>query len=132
MQLKQETKKKRPKNRPGLEPAVGTPMHDTSHQSPFIRALGSTDFTTRAKGVQALTRFLQLKSELSTDDLLKIWKGLYVCFWHSDKAPVQVGGVNAKEFVQAAVSLQSLRGLAFHLNNFTSGSSYVIHARCAL
>eukprot|EP00967_Tisochrysis_lutea_P134049 scaffold236191_cov15-Tisochrysis_lutea.AAC.1 len=76
------------KQKPALEREVEHTSPDVS-QSPFIRALGSTDFNTRAKGVQALTRFLQLKTELAEEDLLKIWKGLYVCFWHSDKAPVQ-------------------------------------------
>lgn len=28
-----------------------------------------------------------LVSEL---DMLKLWKGIYFCFWHSDKEPVQV------------------------------------------
>jgi ribosomal RNA-processing protein 1 len=26
-------------------------------------------------------------------DMLKLWKGIYFCFWHSDKEPVQVGCV---------------------------------------
>jgi hypothetical protein len=60
--------------------------------SKFARALGSVDYQTRERGVQALTRFLQRKqtSELKESDMLKLWKGLYFCFWHSDKVPVQV------------------------------------------
>lgn len=57
----------------------------------FARALGSTDYMTREKGVQALTRWLQLRADIPENDMLKLWKGLYFCFWHSDKAPVQVG-----------------------------------------
>jgi hypothetical protein len=59
--------------------------------SKFARALGSVDYHTRERGVQALTRFLQHKqTSLKESDMLKLWKGLYFCFWHSDKAPVQV------------------------------------------
>jgi ribosomal RNA-processing protein 1 len=58
--------------------------------SKFARALASNDYQTRAKGLEALTRWLSRKSEVSQQDMLKIWKSLYYCFWHSDKAPVQV------------------------------------------
>jgi hypothetical protein len=58
--------------------------------SKFARALGSVDFLTRERGVQALTRFLQRKAEVSPSDMNKLWKGLYFCFWHSDKPKVQV------------------------------------------
>jgi len=59
--------------------------------SKFARALGSTDFVTREKGLQALLQWMCLKkSEISELDMMKIWKGLFFCFWHSDKAPVQV------------------------------------------
>eukprot|EP00198_Chlamydomonas_reinhardtii_P000161 XP_001689496.1 predicted protein [Chlamydomonas reinhardtii] len=57
--------------------------------SPFARALGSTDFQTREKGLQALAHFLTRKTELKQTDMMKIWKGLFYCFWHSDKQPVQ-------------------------------------------
>lgn len=79
-----EKKVKRAK--PLLEPSAES--HDGN--SKFARALGSTDYMTREKGLQALTRWLQLKTDLSELDMMKIWKGLYFCFWHSDKTPVQV------------------------------------------
>lgn len=58
--------------------------------SKFAKALGSTDYMTREKGLQALQRWLCLKGDLTEMDMLKIWKGLFFCFWHSDKAPMQV------------------------------------------
>ena len=58
--------------------------------SSFARALGSVDFHTRDRGLQALTLFLQKSTKLSPLACLKLWKGLFYCFWHSDKAPVQV------------------------------------------
>lgn len=58
--------------------------------SKFARALGSTDYLTREKGLQALSRWLGSRTAVSPQDMLKIWKGIYYCFWHSDKPPVQV------------------------------------------
>jgi hypothetical protein len=55
--------------------------------------LGSTDFHTREQGLQALSRWLTHKPLISELDMLKLWKGIYFCFWHSDKEPVQVGGM---------------------------------------
>lgn len=57
--------------------------------SKFARALASTDYVTRDKGLQALTRWLTHKPEIAEQDMLKICKGIFYCFWHSDKAPVQ-------------------------------------------
>lgn len=57
--------------------------------SKFARALGSTDFHTRDQGLQALSRWL-MHRQVSELDMLKLWKGIYFCFWHSDKEPVQV------------------------------------------
>lgn len=59
--------------------------------SKFARALGSTDFHTREQGLQALSRWLTHKQLVPELDMLKLWKGIYFCFWHSDKEPVQVG-----------------------------------------
>ena len=84
----QPPQKKQKKERPVL---VEVPAdQDHPGNSKFARALGSTDYLTREKGVQALTRWLTRKDDLLETDLVKIWKGLFYCFWHSDKAPVQV------------------------------------------
>lgn len=82
MQIQKKQKKERPTLEQALEPTDGN--------SKFARALGSVDFHTREKGVQALTKWLSSRSEVSEDDLLKLWKGIFFCFWHSDRAPVQV------------------------------------------
>lgn len=78
------TKKSRPA-RPLLEP-----VSDDGNSS-FARALGSVDYSTREQGLQALTVFLSTRRELARHDMRKLWKGLFYCFWHSDKEPVQVG-----------------------------------------
>ena len=56
----------------------------------FAKALGSVDFHTRERGVQALTVFLRNSQLLSPLAMRKLWKGLFYCFWHSDKAAAQV------------------------------------------
>ena len=58
--------------------------------SSFARALGSVDFQTRERGLQALTVYLSGRTTMAPLDMRKLWKGLFYCFWHSDKAPVQV------------------------------------------
>jgi Nucleolar protein,Nop52 len=63
---------------------------ETAEESKFARVLASTDHGTREKGLRALTKWLSCREEVADDDLLKIWKGLFYSFWHSDKAPAQV------------------------------------------
>ncbi len=85
------------KAKPLLEPLAATAADSGSDQSSansaFARALGSVDYLTRERGVQALTRLLQRKTDITEADMTKLWKGLYFCFWHSDKAPVQVSSL---------------------------------------
>eukprot|EP00775_Hariotina_reticulata_P013453 gene13453-13579_t len=57
--------------------------------SKFARALGSTDYHTREQGLQALSRWLLHKQSMSELDMMRLWKGLFFCYWHSDKVPVQ-------------------------------------------
>lgn len=57
---------------------------------PFARSLGSVDYHTREKGLQALTLWLSKRRNIEENDMMKLWKGIFYCFWHSDKAPIQV------------------------------------------
>jgi ribosomal RNA-processing protein 1 len=86
-------KKIKVKQKPMLEqvPAAQQQQQQEDGNSKFARALGSTDYGTREKGLQALSRFLVHKESMSELDMMKLWKGLFFCFWHSDKVPVQVG-----------------------------------------
>jgi hypothetical protein len=81
------------KPKPALESGIDG---ISSANSKLARALGSVDYRTREKGVQALTRFLQRKEAMPDRDMAKIWKGLFFAFWHSDKQPVQVRGAARK------------------------------------
>ena len=63
--------------------------HQGGASTGFARALGSTDFHTRERGLQALTTWLTGHKNVTENDLLRLWKALFYCFWHSDKGPVQ-------------------------------------------
>eukprot|EP00899_Mesostigma_viride_P016593 jgi/Mesvir1/24935/Mv16912-RA.1 len=55
----------------------------------FAKHLASTEKRMRDKAVSALQTFLSVRSDFSEIDMMKVWRGLFYCFWHSDKAPVQ-------------------------------------------
>eukprot|EP00887_Chlorella_sp_A99_P001477 scaffold8.g1477.t1 len=57
--------------------------------SNFARALGSSEYHTREQGLRALTAWLSRRADVDDASLLKLWKGVFYCFWHSDKAAVQ-------------------------------------------
>lgn len=65
-------------------------VQEDDGNSKFARALGSVDNQTREKGLQALSIWLSKKEDLTEQDLTRLWKGIFYCFWHADKAPFQV------------------------------------------
>ena len=65
-------------------------VHEDDGNSKFARALGSVDYQTRERGLQALTIWLSKKQDLQEQDLKRLWKGIFYCFWHADKATFQV------------------------------------------
>jgi hypothetical protein len=84
--VKKKIRKKKPRNKPILEPGATDSLQDSS----LIRALGSPDRDTRERGLQLLTAWLETHEDVSEHDILRLWKGLYFCFWHSDLITVQV------------------------------------------
>mgnify|MGYP001810359405 CR=1 FL=1 len=42
--------------------------------------------------------------------MLKLWKGIYFCFWHSDKEPVQVGGPLGGKGAERSTSMREEGG----------------------
>ncbi|KAI8148930.1 hypothetical protein BJV82DRAFT_590117 [Fennellomyces sp. T-0311] len=67
-------------------------MSDTITQEsslPFGKHLAANEKKTRDKAVASLKRYISMGPELSKVDLLKLWKGLFYCFWMSDKPLVQ-------------------------------------------
>ncbi|XP_010929297.1 uncharacterized protein [Elaeis guineensis] len=62
----------------------------------IVKRLASCNKSIRDRAVRALTAWLPQQPEdaVSEGDLLKIWKGLFYCVWHSDKLPAQVDLIN--------------------------------------
>ncbi|KAJ5247210.1 hypothetical protein N7468_002193 [Penicillium chermesinum] len=58
-------------------------------KTPFVRDLASSDRKVRDKALESLTLFLRSRNDLSVLDLLKLWKGLFFCFYHSDRPLTQ-------------------------------------------
>ncbi|CAG8231193.1 unnamed protein product [Penicillium salamii] len=58
-------------------------------KTPFVRELGSSDRKVRDKALDSLTQFVRSRNDLSLVDLLKLWKGLFYCFYHSDRPLTQ-------------------------------------------
>ncbi|KAF8641226.1 hypothetical protein AX17_000860 [Amanita inopinata Kibby_2008] len=57
---------------------------------PLGKYLASTDKRTRDKAIKHLLAFLSSpQTSLSNSDLAKLWKGIFYCFWMSDKPLVQ-------------------------------------------
>ncbi|KAJ5481573.1 Ribosomal RNA processing protein [Penicillium sp. IBT 31633x] len=58
-------------------------------KTPFVRELGSSDRKVRDKALDSLTQFVRARTDLTLVDLLKLWKGLFYCFYHSDRPLTQ-------------------------------------------
>ncbi|KAL2795736.1 nucleolar protein,Nop52-domain-containing protein [Aspergillus keveii] len=58
-------------------------------KTPFVRELASSDKKIRDKATDSLALFLRSKTDLSLLELLKLWKGLFFCFYHSDRPLTQ-------------------------------------------
>ncbi|KAJ5091731.1 hypothetical protein NUU61_006601 [Penicillium alfredii] len=58
-------------------------------KTPFVRELASSDRKIRDKALESLTLFLRSRTDLTLLDLLKLWKGLFFCFYHSDRPLTQ-------------------------------------------
>ncbi|KAI5066667.1 hypothetical protein GOP47_0019291 [Adiantum capillus-veneris] len=63
--------------------------HASESNMGFARRLASPKKKTREKAISLLVLWLTSQKQLEEDELKKVWKGLFYCVWHSDKAPVQ-------------------------------------------
>lgn len=55
----------------------------------FAKRLAHNDKKVRDASVKSLRRWMLRREHVADADLMKIWKGLFYCFWMSDKVPVQ-------------------------------------------
>ncbi|KAL5036787.1 hypothetical protein BDV3_005954 [Batrachochytrium dendrobatidis] len=84
----------------------------SSGSSGFGKLLAHSDKRIRDKAVKSLQEYLIANaSSLSDLDMLKLWKGLYCCFWMSDKPLVQQS--LAQDLAQAATKLPISEGLRY-------------------
>ncbi|KAF9890287.1 hypothetical protein FE257_006201 [Aspergillus nanangensis] len=58
-------------------------------KTPFVKELASSDKKLRDKATDSLIHFLRSRTDLSLIELLKLWKGLFFCFYHSDRPLTQ-------------------------------------------
>ncbi|KAJ5097423.1 hypothetical protein N7456_008144 [Penicillium angulare] len=58
-------------------------------KTPFVRDLASSDRKIRDKALESLTLFLRSRNDLSLLDMVKLWKGLFFCVYHSDRPLTQ-------------------------------------------
>ncbi|WCJ25150.1 hypothetical protein M5689_007057 [Euphorbia peplus] len=61
----------------------------------LIKELASSDNKTRNRSLNLLLKnWLPSQSQISDEDMKKLWKGLFYCVWHSDKILVQTQLIN--------------------------------------
>ncbi|KAJ7751319.1 nucleolar protein,Nop52-domain-containing protein [Mycena maculata] len=82
----------------------------TTMSIPLAKHLASTDKKTRDKAVMALRAFLSDDSQepISKADMDKLWKGIFYCFWMSDKPLVQQALASELAEVLSTISSLSL------------------------
>ena len=76
-----------------LEPSSAPQIAVDSHEAIFARKLASNEPKIRERALKALKKWLRARSEsglLTEEELLLLWKGLYFCYWMSDKPLIQV------------------------------------------
>ncbi|CAI9289479.1 unnamed protein product [Lactuca saligna] len=64
-----------------------------------IRKLASCNTGARTKALREVTNWLPTQLEISDEEMKKLWKGLFYCIWHADKAPVQSNLINRLSFM---------------------------------
>ncbi|KAH8120081.1 Nop52-domain-containing protein, partial [Phellopilus nigrolimitatus] len=68
-----------------------SPDDQSSSSLPLNKYLASTDKRTRDKAVKSLAAFLSTPDQnaLPKSEMAKLWKGIFYCYWMSDKPLVQ-------------------------------------------
>ena len=98
-------KEKKKRSKPLLES-----VESVGEGNGLARALGSTDGDTREKGLSILTKWLETHKDVSENDMMRLWKALYYCFWHSDRVNVQVCTKHMHELFFFSCILRAIDG----------------------
>lgn len=83
----------------------GTPTA-APQNSAFVKKLASSSKKTREKGVALLAKWLSARDPVVEADLKKLWKGLFYCMWHTDKAAAQADLARSFAALLQPLSLQ--------------------------
>ncbi|RXW24032.1 hypothetical protein EST38_g1839 [Candolleomyces aberdarensis] len=86
----------------------------SSTSLPLGKVLASTDKKTRDRAIKNLSEFLSENSEneISEPEMNKLWKGVFYCFWMSDKPLVQQA--LASELAELVLTItSSIASIAF-------------------
>ncbi|KAJ7808233.1 nucleolar protein,Nop52-domain-containing protein [Mycena olivaceomarginata] len=85
---------------------------------PFAKHLASNDKKTRDKAIKSLASFLadDAQEPISKSDMDKLWKGIFYCFWMSDKPLVQQA--LASELAQLLLTMTSISSSLSFLRGF--------------
>ncbi|KAJ9689383.1 hypothetical protein PVL29_014862 [Vitis rotundifolia] len=78
-----------------------------------IRHLASCDKSTRDEALRLLHTWFPSQSQVSEEDMKKIWKGLFYSLWHADKTPVQ------SDLIDRLASLLTTLNLPLSLHYFS-------------
>ncbi|EIM92188.1 ribosomal RNA processing protein [Stereum hirsutum FP-91666 SS1] len=89
----------------------------TSGAPPLGKYLASTDKKTRDKAIKSLSSFISdPAATISKNDMTKLWKGVFYCFWMSDKPLVQQA--LASELAEILLSVKSTSSSLAFLRGF--------------
>ncbi|KAJ6575290.1 Nop52-domain-containing protein [Mycena capillaripes] len=85
---------------------------------PFAKHLASNDKKTRDKAIKSLSAFLadDAQEPISKPDMDKLWKGIFYCFWMSDKPLVQQA--LASELAELLLTMTSVSSSLSFLSGF--------------
>ncbi|KAL8666519.1 MAG: hypothetical protein Q9202_001317 [Teloschistes flavicans] len=62
-------------------------MAPDARETPFVKDLASSDRQTRESALESLRQFVTTHRTLTDLDLLKLWRGLFFCLWHTPHIP---------------------------------------------
>ncbi|KAJ3224176.1 hypothetical protein HDU81_008718 [Chytriomyces hyalinus] len=86
--------------------------------SGFGKNLAHTDKVVRDKAVEALGKWLSESQSMDAKSMLGLWKGLFYCYWMSDKALIQ--HELAERLAGLALTLDTTEKSLLYLNGFWS------------
>ncbi|KAI5844249.1 nucleolar protein,Nop52-domain-containing protein [Tricharina praecox] len=80
----------------------------TMEHSPLIKQLAANDRPTRDKAVDALKTYLSSSTRVFTyHEMLQLWRGLFFCYWHSDRPLTQQALATVLSSFPASMSAQN-------------------------